>query len=326
MKQKTIVQYLILFGLAGFLIWFVLKDIDTIALWQKIKSANVYYMFLIALVGIISIISRAIRWQILINAVEKKPKLSNTVLSIFIGYGVNFVTPRLGEVARCAILAKYEKVSADKLAGTMIGERIFDLVCLIIIAVLTFALSFADLSGYLVDLNTTLKEMLGQNYLYIIYALIALIVVGFYVLNKILSKKENELSKLWANIIAGVLSVFKLKRSGVFIFHTIVIWACYLSMTYLGFKALNGTEALGIKASLNVLTLGSLGFITSPGGTGGYQFIVSNVLISIHNIDKITANAYSWLSWALQNGILLIGAVVALLLFPLINNSKKAAD
>jgi glycosyltransferase 2 family protein len=319
---KTILQYLVFFGLAIALLTWVIKDIDVAELWQKIKSANLFFIISVGVVGILSIISRAIRWQILIEPIEKKPGFLNTLFSIFIGYGVNFVTPRLGEVARCAVLAKYENVSADKLAGTMIAERLFDMLSLLIVAVLTFIISYKELNQYVGGKLLLIQEKVGPNAVYIVLAMAIIGFVGLWLLNKKLSKGGSPISKLFANIKEGVLSVFKLKRGPEFIFHSIFIWTCYLGMTYLGFKALDATAHLDIKAGFNVLSLGSLGFIATPGGTGAYQVVVKEVLTSIHQIDELNASAYGMLSWALQNGILIIGALLALVLFPIINKVK----
>jgi glycosyltransferase 2 family protein len=319
---KQIAQYIIFMGLAVFLMWYVVKDIDLQDLKTKIKEANPIYIYLIAAVGVMSIAFRAWRWQMLIEPVEKKPSFINTFLSIFIGYGVNFVTPRLGEIAKCGVLAKYENMRADKLAGTIIAERLFDLISLLLIALITFTLEFSLLKNALFALlNKISKAIAGKEWI-IFIVLLLLIITVIFMIRKLKNSTENKLISIILNLKDGVMSVFKMKHAGLFFVHTIGIWSCYLGMTYLGFLAFKNTAHLGLAPSFSVLTLGSLGFIVTPGGTGSYQLIVENILTQFYDIEVLTAKAYAMLSWALQNGILLLGAVVALMVFPMVNRRK----
>jgi hypothetical protein len=323
LSPKIIIQYLVFFGLAILLMRYVMKDIDPASLWQKIKTANPLYMILIGVVGILSIISRAKRWQILIEPVTKRPNLLNTIFSIFISYGVNFVTPRLGEIARCGILARYEGVEADKLAGTMIAERLFDMLSLLIVAFLMIALSYQDISAYLFSKFGFLAGKLTTQNMILFLGIVILGIIALRMLTKKAASSENKLAKIFTNVKTGILSVFQLKKSGWFLFHSVFIWLCYGLMTYLGFKALQGTVHLDYKAAINVLGFGSLGFITTPGGTGAYQMIVKDVLNQIYKIDQITGSAFGMLSWALQNGILILGAFISLILFPVMNRGVQ---
>jgi glycosyltransferase 2 family protein len=322
LNQKQILQYLFFMGLAVFLMWYVVKDIDIADLQTKIKEANPIYIYLIAIVGVMSIAFRAWRWQMLIEPIEKKPSFINTFLSIFIGYGVNFVTPRLGEIAKCGVLAKYENMRADKLAGTIIAERLFDLICLLIIAILTFVLEFSVLKNALDALVVKIGFALEGKEILFFLILVGLIIGIIFIIKKISKAKENKFAQIFLNVKDGILSVFKMKNWGFFLFHSVAIWACYLGMTYIGFLAFKNTSHLTIKPAFSVLTLGSLGFIVTPGGTGSYQLIVENILTKFYDIEMLTSKAYAMLSWALQNGILLVGAVVALVVFPIVNREK----
>jgi glycosyltransferase 2 family protein len=322
LTQKQIVQYLIFMGLAVFLMWYVVKDIDIADLQLKIKEANPLYIYLIAFVGIMSIAFRAWRWQILIEPIEKKPSFINTFLSIFIGYGVNFVTPRLGEIAKCGVLAKYENMRADKLAGTIIAERLIDLLSLLIVAIITFVLEFSLLKNALYALIDKIKMAIAGKEILLLIIIFAIILVGYFAVKKLRNATENKFAKIILNLKEGVMSIFKMKNAGMFLLHSIGIWSCYLGMTYIGFLAFKNTAHLGFAPSFSVLTLGSLGFIVTPGGTGSYQLIVENILTQFYDVEVLTAKAYAMLSWALQNGILLVGAVVALVVFPMVNRKK----
>jgi glycosyltransferase 2 family protein len=328
MNLKLIARYIVFFGLAFFLLWYATKDLELENIWQNVKQSNKGMLWLIVAVALASIVLRAWRWQLLIEPLGKTPGFWNTFFSIFIGYGVNFLTPRLGEVARCGILSKYEEIPADKLAGTMIAERIFDLICLIIVAVLTLLIEYTQLNAYF--LQTVIEPMqakFGGNTLYLligvfIFGVVACILLWRF-LNKQSQNKQSKLVSILANLREGVSAVFIMKKRFAFLWQTILIWICYWAMTYIGFKALPQLAHLGTGAGLSVLTLGSVGIIATPGGTGSYQLIVSSLLVSVYGIGKEIAGTYAILSWAMQNGVLLIGSALAMLLFPIINNKVK---
>ncbi len=319
---KKILQYVIFLGIAIFMVWFALKDINKIEVLATLKTTNISYVLLIVIVGIISIVLRAYRWVILIKPLGKTPSLLNTTLSIFIGYGVNFFTPRLGEIARCGILSKYEQLPADKLAGTMIAERLFDLICLIL---LIFTTLFIESKTVVTYFDTILIENFSKNiYIYITIIGIALFTLLFFGIRYIL--KQNSTSKVGLvikNIVAGVISIFKIKNLSAFLLSSLLIWVCYWGMTFLGFKALPETAGLNAGAGLSILMFGSLGFLFPFGGAGAYSKIVSAVLINLYFINKAPADSYGLLSWTLQNGILLLGAFVAILILPYINSKHK---
>jgi glycosyltransferase 2 family protein len=323
---KQILQYLLFIGIGIFLLWFVLRNQDIESIKSEIKGANLNYIYGILALGFASIAFRAWRWQILIEPVEKKPRFINTFFSIFIGYGVNFIIFRLGEFVRCVVLAKYEKISVEKLTGTMVAERLFDFLTFLIVAILTFALEFNLLKDLVFNAWDSFYSKLGNIGLILIGIVGVLLLVAMLYFAKKINQSNlssTKVGQIILNIKEGVTSVFKMKKWPLFLLHTVGIQICWLFMTYLGFLAFNNTSHLGLNAGLSVLTLGSLGFIVSPGGTGGYQAIVSFILTTFYNINDVTANAYSMLSWALNNAYTLIGAVLSFLIFPLINVKQK---
>ena len=154
----------------------------------------------------------------------------------------------------------------------------------------------------------------------VVIAIIAAVIFGLKKLKT--ANGNNKIIGIINNVKDGVFAIFKLKKRTQFILNSIGIWTCYLGMTYFGFKGLPQINHLSIKAAGSVLSLGSFGFILTPGGTGSYQLIVQKVLSDFYGIELVSAQAYALLSWALQNGILLIGAFVALIVFPIINSKK----
>jgi glycosyltransferase 2 family protein len=326
MKWRSIIQFIIFFGLAIFLLWYSSKDISIKDLKVYYVKADKLYLILIIIAGYLSVLFRAIRWQQLIEPLGKKPGLINTCLSILIGYGVNYFTPRMGEVARCAVLSKYEGLSADKLAGTMIAERFFDLICLVLVMLLGFVIEFKTVHTYFREnIIGALQQKLGTNTMYIIATgFLVFCFILFIGIRRVLqSNSENKFMKIVKNLSEGFTSIFHLKNKVSFIIYSIGIWVMYWGMALIGFKAIEGTAMLDGGAALSVLTLGSVGIIATPGGTGAYQVLVSNLLSQLYLIGKTDAYAYAMLSWLVQSGILIIGAVIAFLIFPIINRKKS---
>lgn len=326
---KTIITYVITFGLCGFLLWFSVKDLskgDIQQIRNAISQAHFYLLIPIVIMGVLSHWSRAVRWKYLMEPLGYSPKLTNTMFAIMIGYFANLGLPRFGEVLKCTILAKYEKIPADKLVGTIITERAFDVVCLLLIFVITFLIQIQFSIGYLNSLLDKMKQ--GEHDHTMLYLLIGIFAVGVFCLI-VFRKQLNEWSlyrKIKAvvgNILSGVLSFRTMKNKSGFLFHTLFIWCMYGGMIGLGFQCLPATQGLGIGPSFSVLSFGSVGMIATPGGIGAYTLIV-NEIVQLYGIDKIYSNAISWIIWLVPTAILVVGGALSLILLPLYNKTSNA--
>ena len=151
-KLQSLLQYVFFLGFGVFLVWWSLRKIDSND-WAEIKksfgSANYWLIVPVIITLLLSHLSRAMRWKILMEPLGYKPRLSNTYMAVLIGYMANLALPRLGEVLKCTILARYEKVPADKLIGTIVAERAFDVVCLIIVIAITVIVQFDLIGNYI---------------------------------------------------------------------------------------------------------------------------------------------------------------------------------
>ncbi len=320
---RTILQYIFFFGLAIFLLWFAGKDLKFDELIANIKQANTRPLLSILVVGFLSHIFRALRWKLLIDSMGYKVKSINTFFAVMIGYIINLATPRMGEVARCGILAKYDGVPADKVAGTMVIERIFDLVCLIILIVSTYFLQYNIVNEYFATLLIKLKNAIPSSTLFIILSIVGLLLFAGIFYYKKMKHTESKIITILKNIIEGILSIRKLQQKGLFIFYTIALWASYLLMMYFGFGSLDALKHLDIGAALSLLSFGSIGIIATPGGTGAYQLIIKEILSKLYNIDPTSSLTFGYLSWGVQNIIILLGGVIALICLPIINKKNE---
>jgi uncharacterized membrane protein YbhN (UPF0104 family) len=252
-----------------------------------------------------------------------RPTSANTFFAVMIGYLVNAVLPRFGEVAKCTVLARYEKVPADKMVGTIVAERAFDLVNLVIIIILGIILQASVISSHLSQFFGKLHggDDGGHTGTYVLVGLALVIILFLIFYQKI---KRTKVGKAIQGIGDGVRSIMHLQHRRLFILYTFLIWICYLTMIYLGFLAIPATENLPVLASLVVLGFGAIGMILTPGGFGAYPLIVADILI-LYGIDKNAALAFGWVSWSAQTGVILVLGFISLILLPIYNRTQHDA-
>lgn len=326
---KTLITYIITFGLCAFLLWFSVKDLsndDIRQIRSAITQANFWYLIPIVAMGVLSHWSRAVRWKYLMEPMGYNPKTANTMFAIMIGYFANLGLPRFGEVLKCTILARYEKIPADKLVGTIITERAFDVVCLLLLFVITFLIQIQFSIDYLHSLMQKMKQgESNHTMLYLMLVLVAMGILSLFIFQKQLNQFAfyKKIKAVVQNIWSGVMSFRTMKNKAGFLFHTVFIWSMYGGMILIGFKCLPATHSLGIQPSFSVLSFGSIGMIATPGGIGAYTLIV-NEIVQLYGVNKIYSNAISWIIWLVPTAILVVGGAISLILLPIYNRAKYA--
>lgn len=332
-KIISVLQYLLFLGLAIFLVWWSLGKIGHRD-WLDIKGAwlraDFWLLIPVVLILLASHFCRAIRWKILMQPMGYNPSILNTFFAVLVSYLVNLLVPRLGEVLKCSIINRYEKIPTDKLVGTVVAERAFDLVCLAIIFTLTF-FSQIDIIGSFASAmlnkifnsgsNSTATRIV--NWLLIIMALIGLFTTIRWIFKKfahisIVQKIKAILKNIWH----GLTSIRYLKNKGWFIFHTVLIWVFYLAAIRVGMAAMKETSVYGIKESMSVLCMGSVGMIGTPGGIGAYPFLVQETMM-LYGLTENMGKAFGWLLWLVQFFMVIIFGAISLILLPIINRKKK---
>ncbi len=280
-KLLSALKY-ILFLLAGIAItYYLFKTYYTPAFIQDLKSVSVFWVIVSTFLATLANFFRALRWQLMITPLEKrKPKLFTVFNAVMVGYLVNLALPRAGELARCAFVAKKEKMNTLSLIGSVIAERVFDLVLLMLIVAISLFLYANVILTFLkpIDLSTILSKKLP------IIAILALCFVLVIFLLVRLSKAKNPfIQKVIAFILKlkeGLLSVKDIEKPQLFILYTFMIWFFYITSTYIGFMMLKETSILDFSASILTVVAGSFGMIAPiQGGIGAYHFMVSKCLI-----------------------------------------------
>lgn len=322
----TLLQYVVFLGLGIWIVYHMLHSLtstETDELIGAIKSIDLWYIVPIFIVGFFSHFFRALRWRYLLETVKLHPSVLNTTFAVLIGYIANLALPRAGEVAKCTVLAKYEKTPAHKMIGTIVAERAFDLLCLFVIAFAAFLLQIHIISQYVSEKMTVLKQKILQHevVLAIAVVLFAMVIVALVMLYR--RNRETRMGLIMKEMAHGIFSIVHMKKRVQFLGYTVLIWLMYVMQIYLGFKSLHATQHLSLLAALVVLVYGSVGLIITPGGIGMYTLMVAQIL-NAYAIDDVSAQAFGWIAWLVQTGIIIILGVISLLSIHSYNNRRYA--
>lgn len=328
-KIINLVTYVLTFGLCAFLIWFSLKDLrpeDIAKIKFSVGKAKYILLIPIITMGVLSHWSRAVRWKYLMEPLGMKPATRNAFFAVMIGYLANMFLPRLGELIKCTILSRYEKIPADKLVGTIITERVFDILCLLIIFVLTIVVQTDLAAQYLHDLKVKYDQTSGGGHNTILWIIIGAIILSMIVFRKRIANFHlmQRVRQMLKNVVSGMMSFQRMKNKRAFLFHTVLIWSLYFGMILLGFQSIEETSMLGYKTSLSVLSFGSVGMIATPGGMGAYTLLVEEI-VRLYGIDQVISLAISWIIWLVPTVIILFGGAISLILLPILNSNTKHA-
>lgn len=331
----NILKFAVFLSIGVFLLWLITKDY-TDQDWANFKysllHANYWWVALALVIGITSHITRALRWNMMIEPLGFKPRLKTTFYSVMVGYLANMAVPRLGEVTRCGILQRYEKVPFEKALGTIVVERGLDLLTLIFVTILLFVLQFNLISDFF---NEQVIIPIGQkisdsnNFLIITGLIILVLSIVLWIFIKKFKHTDLYLRIriLLLNVREGIYSIRHLKNFPLFIFYTVFMWLCYFSMVWVCFYAIPQTSHFGMVQALAVMVFGTVGIIATPGGIGAYHFIVSKTLFVIYGLEETYGNSFSWIAWGSQTAMIIIAGVLSLLLLSRLSvneaNDKK---
>lgn len=310
----NIIKFILFLGVGIFLVWLITHKL-TPTQWHRIsqafREANYWLLIPIFVLGFFSFFFRALRWRLLIRPLGYETGIFTIFSATMIGYMANLAIPRMGEVTRCGLVARYERIPVDKVIGTMLVERVIDVVCLAAVMALT-VLGQLDIVGdffyrnILVKLRPASVEAGWPLYLTILGILVVTVLV-VWIFSRVFRHSGwfRKLRKLARGVKTGFLSIGKLRQKKQFLLHTVLIWLCYFLMVYVGFQCFSETSGLSVGAGLSVLSFGSIGMILTQGGIGAYQLIVEKTL-ELYGIMEAYGFAFGWLSWIAQTLLILV--------------------
>lgn len=277
----------------------VLKDMSLEEMWQRVTAANPYWVGVTVVIALLSHVSRAYRWNLLLEPLGYKPGIKNTTIAVLSGYFGNIFVPRGGEVVRCMVLNRTNKIPVTTGFATVIAERAFDLLCLFILIFFSFVVEykrFWALIDKMKEVKKTSAKSLGNSfefYAFIGMGMITLLLFIYILRRSMFMRKVKEfLMKL---ISEAILSFKSLKRRNEFLLHTAIIWIGYFLMTYLIFFSLPSTSHLGPLAGLVILIIGGLGMSApASGGIGAFHIMVANGLTLFYGLSSKDGITYAF--------------------------------
>lgn len=316
-KLKSYLQYLVIFGITALLLWLSLRGLVVAEgenksefLWNAWKKCNKGYLLLMAVVAMASHVLRAERWRMLLVPTGNSVSLGSSFLSLMIGYLVNLAVPRGGEVSRCYNLYKLEQTPIEVSFGTVVVERLIDLVCLLALIALSFFVEWNKLIGFIETLPFASGKKSYTIWILAGVAGITALMVAIYFI-----RRSTKLKKLLRGFKDGLLSVFRLKHKALFILYSIGIWALYFLMSYLVVLAFPETSGLGISAVLTLFAIGAIAMAAPlPGGAGSYHTLVPLGLVTLYHLPQADAIAFVFIFHGWQTFVMIVGGVISLII------------
>ena len=331
MKRNVILQFLkysVSLIVAVGLLWLVLRDVAVEEMIQKLDQLNYFWIGLSVVFGLISYVVRAYRWELLLSPLGYRPGFTNTFLAVMVAYLANMLLPRLGEVARCGLLKKSSEVPVSASLGTVVAERVFDLILLLLLMAVTFILEFDKLRDFLAEIFSAGNEP-GQDsallYLGGGFAAVLLLVFWYFRLNRHRIRKHSLYIKAISflrELMKGVLSARKLEKPWAFWISTLVIWLMYYLMSYVVVFSMPQTAGISLVAGLSILAMGGIGMAAPvQGGLGTYHWLVSGVLM-VYGAPKEEAVLLAFVLHTSQTLLVVVAGGLSLLLSFFRNRNK----
>ena len=324
-----LLKYLLFLGVGiGLFVW-VYRDQKIETLWKDLSGFHYGWIAASLAVSVVSHYFRAVRWRLLIQSIGYKPKISNTFLAILVMYLANYGFTRMGEVARCGILKKYDGVPFTSQLGTVFIERLVDFLFLVLIFFAVLLIDWDVLSGYFQRADgyeDSSKMSFLQSWWFILIASLAVAGgIAFLVFWKRIRnlKMFRKLMEYGVKFTEGLKTVLKLDKPVLFVLLTVGIYGCYFLMTWFVMMGFEATMNLNPVAALSVLAFGSVGMVLpAPGGVGTYHGFVTETLVQ-YGIGRADSLVLALVLHGSTTILLLVLGAAALAILPVINRKRQ---
>jgi uncharacterized protein (TIRG00374 family) len=279
------------------------------------------------LIGLISHISRTLRWGLMIEPIGHKPRFANTFIAVMVGYLMNMAFPRMGEISRCGVLSRYEKISFTKLFGTVVAERLIDVLSLLVLLMVVIVSQFGQMLSF-IQHNPEIKEKLTSVFTspYLMIGVVAFVVLSYLLRNTF--KQTLIFKKIVAilqNFKEGFISIRSIKRKGWFWFHSVFIWFCYYLMLYAVFFAFDFTKDLNPIAGLTTFVFASFGMVAPvQGGIGAWHFMAIEAL-SLYGVAYENGVIFAFVAHSTSTVMIIIVGLISMMVLPFINRRENVS-
>ena len=289
------------------------KDIEEIK--KHFKNANYFYLNFSIFIAFLGSASRAYRWKYALDHMGYKTSFANNFMAVSIGYLMNMTVPRSGEISRALVLKKYNGVPFDKAFGSIIAERIVDMIILLGLIVVAFFVQYDILKTFILD-KIPLQKLIFLLAIGLAFFITFIILYLYSKLNFILKLKDKI-----SGLKEGILSVLHMKKKWSYLAYTIFIWFSYIYMFYIGLLVISETNMLPLSAVITSFIVGSVAIAFTNSGFGSYPFLMAKILL-IYNISETAGSAFGWIIWTTQMLLLVFLGALSFLLLPVLNRSK----
>ena len=316
-KLKAVLKILVPLSIGLFFIFLTVNatsNEERKLIYTYIKNADYRFLFLSVFFGILSHLSRAYRWKFMLEPLGYKPRFINTFLSVLIGYIANLGIPRSGEILRATTLSSYEKIPFEKTFGTIIAERLVDMIILISLILLVLSLQFELIWSFLIEKQVSMTKLLYWFF----GGLIPVIYIIRFLLKQAKYPLIMKIKKILKGLVEGILSLKKMPNKGAFIAHTLFIWIMYIAMFYVVKWTVPETSTLDLNALLPAFAIGGLAISASNGGIGIYPFSVA-LMLATFGVTNESGLAFGWITWTAQTFMIIVFGSLSFFALPLVN-------
>ena len=314
LKTKKSLKIIIPLLFGGGLIWYLFTIIPPKTLLEYFKNANYWWISLGLFFGILSHLSRAYRWKFMLKPMGYTPRFINSALAVLIGYFVNLAIPRAGEVSRASVMANYENIPFEKGFGTIVAERIADLIMMFLIIGVTLLIQFDFILQLVKEKLDPVKIIIG----------LAVCLIGGFFFYKYVRKSTKgiglKIKKFIKSLVEGVTSIFRMKNKWPFIFHTVFIWAMYVLMFWATIPAIDGLQ-VPFGGILVGFIAGGFSIAATNGGIGLYPLAVAGAF-TLFGVPEEPSTAFGSVMWAAQTAMVILFGGLSFLLLPICNKAK----
>lgn len=279
------------------------------------KNAKYCYIFIAACIAVLGNASRAYRWKFSLEHMGYQSSFANNFMAVSIGYVLNLTVPKSGEISRALIVKKYDSIPFDKGFGSIVAERIIDMIVLFLFMMLAVFMQFNIVKSFILDKIPVHKLILILGF-GLLFSVICLLVYKYSKSKYILALKEKV-----SGLKEGVLSIIHMQKKWEYFFHTAFIWFSYILMFYVTIYVFPETSSLSVGAVVTSFVVGSIAIAFTNSGFGSYPFLISKILL-FYSIAETTGNAFGWIVWTSQMIVVLALGLLSFLLLPVFNRSK----
>lgn len=279
------------------------------------RNADYYYIYLAGGIAILGNASRAYRWKFSLDQMGYQSTFANNFMAVSIGYVLNLTVPKSGEVSRALIVKKYNNIPFDKGFGSIVAERIIDMLVLLLFMTAAVFLQFDIVKSFIIDKLPMFKLLLLMT----IGCSLFITVVLVYKYSKLAFIRN--LKEKVSGLKEGLMSIVHMRQKWAYFFHTLFIWFSYLLMFYVAGFVFPETSSLSADAIITSFVVGSIAIAFTNSGFGSYPFLISKILL-FYSISETTGNAFGWIVWTSQMLVVLILGLISFILLPVLNRKK----